>query len=275
MADEEAVNRFEPQSATSYRRKSAEGVIKAYFYSICVLFILVLTLFYSNVTILNKYKSLEQSYTSVFENVRLVNDNKNALETEAHKVAQSNMELKEKISDIQKENEKINRQMQEMKRKHEELAKKNKELVEDNIALQNTLKMAAAVGVKPQSFTRFDGLSSRGNIDRGIYIGKFTGTAYTPSTIECGNNKGITNCGKPIIPGISLAVDGKYWPFGTVFYIKGLGYAVAMDTGSAIKGKHRFDFAVFDKKFAKELGLRKWDVYLVKRGNGSVEKINI
>ena len=55
-----------------------------------------------------------------------------------------------------------------------------------------------------------------------------------------------------------------------MFYVKGLGYTVAMDTGSAIKGKYRFDFSVFDKKFAQELGTREWEVYLVEMGSGRV-----
>ena len=60
-----------------------------------------------------------------------------------------------------------------------------------------------------------------------------------------------------------------------MFYIRGLGYAVAMDTGSAIKGRNRFDFAVFDKNFANSLGARYWDVYLVKLGKGNVDKIQL
>ncbi len=45
-----------------------------------------------------------------------------------------------------------------------------------------------------------------------------------------------------------------------------------MDTGSAIKGKNRFDFAVLDKKFAYELGQQYYDVYLVKIGNGKISE---
>ena len=45
-----------------------------------------------------------------------------------------------------------------------------------------------------------------------------------------------------------------------------------MDTGSAIKGKNRFDFAVLDRKFAYELGQQYYDVYLVKMGNGKIKE---
>jgi len=51
-------------------------------------------------------------------------------------------------------------------------------LVEDNIELQNTLKMAAAAGIKPQNYTEFKGLSSRSSIDRGEYIENFRNGVY-------------------------------------------------------------------------------------------------
>lgn len=157
-----------------------------------------------------------------------------------------------------------------------EITEKNKDLIQENIALQNSLKAAASVGIKPQNYTLFQGIKLEtiikdGYIEKGEYMGKFVGTAYTPSQEECGNDRGITNSGLPIIPGVSIAVDQNYWPFGSIFYIKGLGYTVAMDTGSMVKGKNRFDFAVFNKEFAKTLGLKEWDVYLVELGNGKIE----
>jgi len=152
-----------------------------------------------------------------------------------------------------------------------QMVQKNRELVEDNIELQNTLKLAAEAGIKPQNYKKFSGFSIRTELERGEYVGRFIGTAYTPSEDECGNNLGITYSGEPIMAGISLAVDLEHWPIGTIFFIKGLGYGVAMDTGEAIKGRNRFDFAVFDKRFAKLLGYRSWDVYLVKIGDGNID----
>ena len=143
----------------------------------------------------------------------------------------------------------------------------------DNIELQKTLKKAAASGITPQSYKIYDTEELMTNNTDRKYLGKFLGTAYTPSAEECGNNKGITSSGKPIIPGVTVAIDKKHWPYGTVFYIKGLGYTIAMDTGSAIKGKNRFDFAVLNKKFADTLGQQYYDVYLVKMGNGKLENL--
>ena len=45
------------------------------------------------------------------------------------------------------------------------------------------------------------------------------------------NNKGITNSGRTDGPGASIAIDSKYWPFGTFLY-KGLGIPLLwMETG--------------------------------------------
>lgn len=217
---------------------------------ILVLFIIILVLSFSNIILLRMY------YKTMSKNTEGINQN---------------LTFKTQYQMILNENKKILKEMQVLKNEITEIKKKNRELTEDNIALQNSLKMAAEAGVKPQNFLKFNGLSSRAELNKGDYIGKFLGTAYTPSFDECGNNLGITYSGKPIAAGISLAIDKDHWPVGTVFYIKGLGYAVAMDTGSAIKGRKRFDFAVFNKEFARILGQKYWDVYLIKTGNGTAE----
>lgn len=183
-----------------------------------------------------------------------------------------NDKLNKQNDELKKQNEKIKKEVEVLKKQKEKLESSKKDLAADNLELQKSLKKAASVGVTPQSYKIYDGVSLETNNEKGKYLGKFLGTAYTPSTEECGNNKGITSSGKPIIPGVSIAIDNKHWPYGTVFYIKGLGFTVAMDTGSAIKGKKRFDFAVLDKDFANELGQQYYDVYLVKMGNGKIDE---
>lgn len=175
-----------------------------------------------------------------------------------------------KISDFS-ETDNVKKQLELVIKENEELKKQYQEVLEDNLYLQNSLKIAAKAGIKPQRYSNPPNITSRSFLDRSRYVGMFIGTAYTPSPSECKNSKGITYSGKPIIPGLTIAVDTHYWPIGTVFYIKGLGYVTAMDTGSKVKGKNRFDFAVFDKKFAYALGKKSWEVYLVKRGDGRVD----
>jgi 3D (Asp-Asp-Asp) domain-containing protein len=261
---------------TRYRLKRYESLKRStnrYFLAVCVLFLALALMCANNVAVYNSYMEVKSDFDAATQSVKAVLSESENLNSDKDKLKAENETIKKDYDKVMKQNQQIAEQLRQIKAVNDELTMKNRELANDNIELQNTLKMAAEVGIKPQNYTKFNGISSRGSVDRGRYIGKFLGTAYTPSKEECGNDKGITNSGEPIIPGISIAIDNQYWPFGTVFYIKGLGYAIAMDTGSAIKGKYRFDFSVFDKKFAKALGSRKWDVYLVKLGDGSADKI--
>lgn len=208
-----------------------------------------------------KYLQEFSEYNNLREKVNdLIGDKQNQLSKGVTNISLSDDSLKE-----------LSEKIDELKQENDSLRKHNNELAGDNISLQNSLKLAAMAGIKPKNYERPPQITSRAGIARDRYIGKFKGTAYTPSKSECGNNKGITYSGKPIVPGTTIAVDTKYWPIGTVFYIKGIGYVTAMDTGNKVKGKYRFDFAVFDKKFANTLGSRYWDVYLVKKGNGKID----
>lgn len=172
-------------------------------------------------------------------------------------------ELENKKSEMEEEKQEFEKEQERILSEAELVAQNNQQLIEANINLQNTLLKAAATGVAPQNYNLPDEKDSAVDYSKLEYVGEFEGTAYTPSPDECSNNLGYTASGKPIVPGVSIAVDSKYWKLGTKFYIEGLGYVVAMDTGSAVNGKYRFDYAVFDKSFALKLGRQKWKVYLV------------
>ena len=178
-------------------------------------------------------------------------------------LTQEKEKLVEEQEKLVQEQETLKTEKEELLSNAELIAKNNQKLIEENIALQNSLKMAASVGVKPKNYDDADTANSAVDYSKLEYVGEFEGTAYTPSAEECGNNLGYTASGEPIIAGVSIAVDTKYWKLGTKFYIEGLGYVVAMDTGSAVKGRYRFDYAVFDKDFAYTLGRRDWKVYKV------------
>lgn len=167
-------------------------------------------------------------------------------------------------NDLEIEKEKVEQEKEQVLSEAEIIAQTNLYLIEENIKLQESLKLAASVGVKPQNYDEAEKIESAVDYSKLEYIGEFEGTAYTPSVEECSNNLGYTASGKPIIAGVSIAVDNDYWELGTKFYIEGLGYVVAMDTGNAVKGKYRFDYAVFDRDYALKLGRRDWKVYLVK-----------
>lgn len=173
-------------------------------------------------------------------------------------------ELEEKKAQVEEEKNQLEEERIKLLEESEIIAKNNLYLAQENIKLQQSLKTAANVGIKPQNYDQPDEIVSAVDYSKLEYIGEFEGTAYTPSVEECSNNLGYTASGKPIIAGVSVAVDTKYWKLGTKFYVEGLGYVVAMDTGNAVKGKYRFDYAVFDRNYALKLGRQKWQVYLVK-----------
>lgn len=173
-------------------------------------------------------------------------------------------ELEEQKTQVEQEKEQVELEREKVLSEAEIIAQNNLYLVEQNIKLQNTLKEAASVGVKPQNYEDAETVNMAVDYSKLEYVGEFEGTAYTPSVEECSNSLGYTASGKPIIAGVSIAVDNDYWKFGTKFYIEGLGYVVAMDTGNAVKGKYRFDYAVFDREYALKLGRKNWKVYLVK-----------
>lgn len=172
-------------------------------------------------------------------------------------------ELEVQKNEVEQQKEQVEIERNQVLSDAELIAQTNLYLVEQNIKLQNTLKDAASVGVKPANYEDADTVNTAVDYSKLEYIGEFEGTAYTPSVEECSNSLGYTASGKPIIAGVSIAVDNKYWKFGTKFYIEGLGFVVAMDTGSMVKGKYRFDYAVFDKDYALKLGRKNWKVYLV------------
>lgn len=277
MLSDEAAALSEPP-----RLKNQNNIKKTLILVAYIIFVVLVSLGVNNYIIYNWYKDTREKYEDTFLRIQIIAAENNSLISKNSTITHQYSMLEDQFKQITVQNEQITALLEDIKSRNYELMDKNKqleeqnrELAKDNIELQNSLKKAASVGIKPQSFTEFEGISSRGSVERGQYLGKFLGTAYTPCSSECGNDLGITNSGQPIIPGVSIAIDKNYWPFGTVFYIKGLGYAVAMDTGSAIKGKNRFDFAVFDKNFAYKLGTDYWDVYLVKMGNGKVEDISL
>lgn len=88
-----------------------------------------------------------------------------------------------------------------------------------------------------------------------------TATAYTP--FYCGGSKsGKTATGIKAKKGV-VAVDPRVIPLGTKLYIPGYGYAVAADTGGAIKGR-RIDLCYNTRGEVYRFGKKKVKVYIVK-----------
>ena len=75
-------------------------------------------------------------------------------------------------------------------------------------------------------------------------------TTYDP--YNCGGDgRGITATGLKARYGV-VAVDPRFIPLGTKLYVDGYGYAIAADTGGAIKG-NRIDLCVDSKHQARSI----------------------
>lgn len=104
---------------------------------------------------------------------------------------------------------------------------------------------------------------SRGSTPQKELVGEFKLTFYSPSPDETDDTPIITASGAQVKPGITVAVDPRYWELGTKFYIEGYGYVVAEDTGSKIKGPRTMDVSVETKDQALKKGIQYRNVWVV------------
>lgn len=99
------------------------------------------------------------------------------------------------------------------------------------------------------------------------YVLECTATAYDPSPEENGGYGGMSATGIPLQKGV-IAVDPSVIPLGSRVYIEAVdgswsyGYAVAADTGGAIKG-NRVDLLYMTKAECYQFGRRKCKVYVL------------
>lgn len=101
---------------------------------------------------------------------------------------------------------------------------------------------------------------------RGYFSGRkvltMIATGYDPSPEENGGNTtGRSAIGLKVGHGV-VAVDPRFIPLGTRLYIEGYGYAVAADTGGAIKG-NRIDLGHDTKSAAARVGVQKVIVHIL------------
>ncbi|WP_261130465.1 3D domain-containing protein [Bacillus sp. Marseille-Q3570] len=102
-------------------------------------------------------------------------------------------------------------------------------------------------------------------------------TGYTAGVESTGKTEahpayGITKSGVKVRRDLysTIAADTSVFPIGSILFIPGYGYGVVADTGSAIKNKKIDLYYKEVKDVYKEWGKKKVEVYLIKKGNGSL-----
>ncbi len=137
--------------------------------------------------------------------------------------------------------------------------KKQEKVVSESIKKQPVSKVVA-MGTKTTSINAL----SRGGSITGTPSGRslrMRATAYTSSYEDTGKSPGSPGFGVTATgttarrnPGgySSIAVDPRVIPLGTKLFVEGYGYAIAEDTGGAIKGN------VIDLYFDSNVEVANW-----------------
>jgi len=134
-------------------------------------------------------------------------------------------------------------------------SKDAKEIRRETVAtkiLKHSVPEVVAIGSRTM-------LASRGYLS-GRKMIVMSATSYSPDPSENGGSS-RTSTGLKIGHGI-VAVDPNFIPLGTKLYIEGYGYAVAGDTGGAIKG-NRIDLGHDSTSASNRFGRRKVKVYIL------------
>ncbi|WP_108672154.1 G5 and 3D domain-containing protein [Peribacillus acanthi] len=144
-----------------------------------------------------------------------------------------------------------------VKSKQFEVIKENGKEIKRTLLSEKILKekqdQVVAVGTKVLVAQVSRGTSENTSDGRELYVNS---TAYTA---HCNGCSGVTATGYNLKSNPSakvIAVDPSVIPLGTKVYVEGYGYAIAADTGSAIRG-NKIDVFFSSKSQAYKWGVRK------------------
>jgi 3D (Asp-Asp-Asp) domain-containing protein len=87
-------------------------------------------------------------------------------------------------------------------------------------------------------------------------------SAYLPMDPEQSSMTGLARDGNPAIPFQTIAVDPRVIPFYSWVYVPNVGWFIAHDTGSAIKG-NKMDICVDNYTWAMKWGRRTLEVVVI------------
>lgn len=128
-------------------------------------------------------------------------------------------------------------------------------LVKETKRTETVAAQPAIYHMGPSGFTS----ASRGSYTRAKVM-KMEATAYTPDAGRGRFATFRTATGRRAAYGV-VAVDPRVIPLNTLVFVEGYGFALACDTGGAIKG-HRIDVCVADNTTARNWGRRQVTVHV-------------
>lgn len=210
-------------------------------------------------------------YLLTKERDRLVEENSDTKETNKI-LLEKNNHLTKDLTDTQKESDslkrdlqhssKISKDLKDQVKKLEEGKKKlerdNNNLKKDKTRFQNQVKKLSMKHSNTKTTDKSGSskkVASTTSSDKGSKTLSVTATAYTAYCTGC---SGTTTTGIDLIshPDMKvIAVDPNTIPLGSRVHVEGYGYAIAGDTGGAIKG-NKIDIFVPNRQDALAWGVR-------------------
>lgn len=179
---------------------------------------------------------------------------------------------------VKRKNDRLNQGTEVVKTEGKEgiLEKQFKVLTEDGKQIAKTLIQSAVVLAPVTKVVEYGTVlnhkTSRGDVIRYSKVISMKATAYTASYKDTGKSPGdpgfgITATGMKVRKGV-IAVDPKVIPLGTRVYVEvagkvaDYGYAIAADTGGAIKG-NKIDLYFDSQSFVDSWGRKNVKVYIL------------
>lgn len=219
------------------------------------------TLHENEKTLSETQTSLEQTKKELKSTSYIVEDVKTA-----------NTELTAKLSEATQNSEKLSTQVSELTQANSKLQAANKQLQEDYntlkknkaIAAEKAKKLSSSQSASTEAGKNTEYVSvSRSNNQTATKTFYVEATAYTAYCAGC-SGKTRTGINLRANPDIKVvAVDPRIIPLGSRVWVEGYGYAVAGDTGGAIKG-NKVDLFMSSKSAAKQWGRKKVQLKVLK-----------
>ncbi|WP_416176455.1 3D domain-containing protein [Clostridium sp.] len=175
-------------------------------------------------------------------------ENEQAISEKKQSLIAENNRLKKIKETNQSILSKLNSDIQAQKILLANTSQKEEELLAQENSKQVALNSASSSNFSGVTLSRGSGLNS---VSKVISV---NATAYSIS--------GITANGMKTSKGI-IAVDPRVIPLGSRVYIEGYGYAIAADTGGAIKG-NRVDLFFPSNSDAQNWGMKSVNLYILK-----------